>query len=734
MKCNPWRWLWGLIPILMLGAVAVLGERHRIEEDLTARTMTVLERSGYGWANVTFEGRDAVLSGSAGDESEPARAVAAALDTMGVRVVDNRVSLVTSAARFEWSATRRGDRIRIDGLVPSDTLRRDVIGMVRASFPSLEVDDRMKLARGAPPADVWLGGVGFGLKQLALLREGRVDLEHADLSIHGDALDARSYRAVKAAVSGRLPQGIRLKGESVRPPRASPYAWSAQRQGKEVILVGHVPSDTVRDELKSVARTIVPDAKVVDRMEPAFGAPEGFVDAANGLLRQLGRLEEGSGRIRDRSAALEGLAETAERAGEVKRALGEGALASFRASGDIRHREPAIKTITPYETMIEAEAGALVLKGYAPDDTARAVLVALARERFAGLGVRDELKLGAGQPPGWAQCLEAGLEVLRKVRNGRAALTGRQLVITGTTDAEALVQSLAAEVRTRAGSACDAEARLTLDLAAIQAREEARRRSEERAQTANLEAERQRADEERRRAEAAARQQADEERRRAEAAARQQADEERRRAEATARQQADEERRRAEAAARQQADEERRRAEAAARQQADEERRRAEAAARQQADEERRRAEAAARQKAVSAPRPRTEEEKVVDVCQEALSRVVREGIINFSRASFDLDPASFPTLNKVADAANRCPSMVVEIEGHTDSEGTPERNQRLSDRRANSVREYLSRAGVEPSRLVAVGYGQSHNIATNETPEGRAMNRRIEFTVKIRK
>ena len=132
--------------------------------------------------------------------------------------------------------------------------------------------------------------------------------------------------------------------------------------------------------------------------------------------------------------------------------------------------------------------------------------------------------------------------------------------------------------------------------------------------------------------------------------------------------------------------------------------------------------------------RPRTEEEKVVDVCQEAMSRVVREGIINFSRASFDLDPASFPTLNKVADAANRCPALIVEIEGHTDSEGTPERNQRLSDRRANAVREYLSRAGVEPSRLVAIGYGQNRNIADNATPEGRAMNRRIEFVVKIRK
>jgi outer membrane protein OmpA-like peptidoglycan-associated protein len=786
MKCNPWRWLWGLIPILMLGAIAILGERGRIEADLASRTKTVLERNGHAWADVAFEGRDAVLSGHAISEADQAQAMSATLDTMGVRVVDNRVSLIAEAKRYEWSAVRRNDRIRLDGLVPNEKTRRDVAGMVKASFPALDIDDRMKLARGAPPVDIWLGGVGFGLKQLTMLREGVVDLEDTSLSVRGDAIDARSYRAVKSALTGQMPDGIRLKSEAVRPPRASPFMWSARRQATEVQLVGHVPSDAIREDLLRATRRLAPETKVVDRMEPASGAPDQFAMVATAILEQLGRLEEGTGEIRDKSASLNGLAATSDRAGQVEGAMRSGVLASFRTAGEIRHREPAVKTVSPYETKARAEAGVIALTGYVPDERARAAVLAIARQRFAGRRIRDELQLGAGQPAGWAQCIEVALGALQKLSGGEVAITGQRLLITGTTDAEQLVQSLPVEVRASAGAACDAEVRVTLDQTTIQAREEEGRRREE---VARLEAERRaeelrrsqsdlerrRADEERRRAEAAsARQQAEEERRRAEATARQQAEEERRRAEATARQQAEEERRRAEAAARQQAEEERRhaeaavrqqaeeerrRAEAAARQQADEERRRAEAAARQQADEERRRAEAAARQqadeerrraeaarkeadderrrsaalKAAPPARPRTEEEKVVDVCQEALSRVVREGIINFSRASFDLDPASFPTLNKVADAANRCPSLIVEIEGHTDSEGTPERNQRLSDRRANSVREYLSRAGVEPSRLVAIGYGQNRSIADNATPEGRAMNRRIEFVVKIR-
>ncbi len=742
MKCNPWRWLWGLIPILMLGAIAILGERGRIEADLTSRTKTVLERSGYGWAEVTFEGRDAVVSGRAVNENDPAKAVTVALDTMGVRVVDNRASLIDEVKRFEWSAVRRNDRIRLDGLVPNDKTRRDVVGMVKANFPTHDIDDRMKLARGAPPIDVWLGGVGFGLKQLTQLREGAIDLEETSISLRGDAIDVRSYRALKTALAGQMPQGIRLKSDAVRPPRASPYMWSVRRQAKEIQLVGHVPSDMVRDELMRVARRLAPDAKIVDRMEPAFGAPEQFAAVAVGVLEQLGRLDEGTGEIRDKSATLSGIAATAERAGEVERTMRIGVLAAFRTNGEIRHREPAVKPVAPYETMARAEADTIVLSGYVPDEKARGALAAMARQRFAGRRVRDELQLATGQPPGWEQCLEVAFGALQKLGSGQAAITDRRLLVTGTTDEEPLARSLPAEVRASAGAACDTEVRVMLDLAAIQARAEETRRREDIARVeaerraeelrrSQSDVERRRADEERRRAEANARQLAEEESRRAEAAARQKTEEERRRAEAIARQQSEEDRRRADAAARQQSEEERRRAEAAARQKADDDRRLAEANVRQQAGEaERRRAEAL---KAAPPARPRTEEEKVVDVCQEALSKVVREGIVNFNRASFDLDRASFPTLNKVADAANRCPSLIVEIEGHTDAEGTPERNQRLSDRRANSVREYLSRAGVEPSRLVAIGYGQNRNIADNATPEGRAMNRRIEFVVKIK-
>ena len=76
MKCNPLRWLIGLIPILLLAGVAVFSEHERIEKDLATRTQKTLEEAGLGWASAAFDGRDAVLSGLAADDAEPNRAAA----------------------------------------------------------------------------------------------------------------------------------------------------------------------------------------------------------------------------------------------------------------------------------------------------------------------------------------------------------------------------------------------------------------------------------------------------------------------------------------------------------------------------------------------------------------------------------------------------------------------------------------------------------------------------------
>jgi OOP family OmpA-OmpF porin len=98
----------------------------------------------------------------------------------------------------------------------------------------------------------------------------------------------------------------------------------------------------------------------------------------------------------------------------------------------------------------------------------------------------------------------------------------------------------------------------------------------------------------------------------------------------------------------------------------------------------------------------------------------------------FDFDKAVvkkayLPEVKKVADFLNAHPGSTAVVEGHTDSVGTDEYNQKLSERRATAVREALvTDFGVSPSKVTSAGYGESRPIATNDTAAGRAENRRV--------
>ncbi len=102
-----------------------------------------------------------------------------------------------------------------------------------------------------------------------------------------------------------------------------------------------------------------------------------------------------------------------------------------------------------------------------------------------------------------------------------------------------------------------------------------------------------------------------------------------------------------------------------------------------------------------------------------------------FSTASYKLLPKSFASLKGVADLMKGDNSLMLDIEGHTDSQGSDEYNHTLSDDRAASVRDYLISQGVEASRLKSTGYGETKPVADNNTAAGRAKNRRTEMVVR---
>ncbi|SFS04590.1 OmpA family protein [Sphingomonas jatrophae] len=118
---------------------------------------------------------------------------------------------------------------------------------------------------------------------------------------------------------------------------------------------------------------------------------------------------------------------------------------------------------------------------------------------------------------------------------------------------------------------------------------------------------------------------------------------------------------------------------------------------------------------------------------------VVREGDqikldipagITFDTNSYAIKPEFRSTLDQVASTLSDYPQTIIDVYGHTDSTGNDAINVPLSQNRARSVADYLSTRGVAPARMATQGFGASQPIASNDTPDGRSQNRRVEVRI----
>ena len=105
-------------------------------------------------------------------------------------------------------------------------------------------------------------------------------------------------------------------------------------------------------------------------------------------------------------------------------------------------------------------------------------------------------------------------------------------------------------------------------------------------------------------------------------------------------------------------------------------------------------------------------------------------GNITFATNSSDLNPAFFDVLGSVTLVLNKYNKTIVEVAGHTDSDGSTEYNQALSERRASSVASYLRSQGIINDRIITVGMGELRPVADNSSAAGKQANRRVELTL----
>jgi len=281
------------------------------------------------------------------------RMVSAAWETLGLRAAvpamvvqakqdADRGAGTSKDSAYIWSATRSGSTLRLRGQVPSEEDRRTVLGMVKAHFADLEVEDRLKVAEGGPPREQWLGAVSFGLKQLSHLKKGSARLLDAGIKVDGEARSGPDYAEVKKALAGPMPAGLTVLNDNVRPPFADPYVFSATLGPNALTLTGNVPNENVRKQLKDLSRRLFERPTLDDQLELASGAPKNWKDAVEASMRALSRLDSGKLTLSDASLTIEGLAPDKGTAVAVSYQLKRDLPTRFSSSESIKWKEADI--------------------------------------------------------------------------------------------------------------------------------------------------------------------------------------------------------------------------------------------------------------------------------------------------------------------------------------------------------------------------------------------------------
>ncbi|MEL6289163.1 MAG: OmpA family protein [Pseudomonadota bacterium] len=506
MRCRPWLWLWGLLPLALVVFLGIIGERERIERDLTVRTEQTLDAEGLGWARLSFEGRDGVISGAAPSNADRVLAGDIAARVHGVRIVRNDAAIEVAASPYSWQGQKRRDgTVVISGFVP-DGATRDLVANEADTRFGNRARIELKTARGEPSGVRWSDATRFALRQLPSLREGRVMLSDATLEIGGTAATPEAYDRLVAALDKGLPGGITVARRDIEPPTIEAYVWSFDRLGDDVVLNGYVPDTGTRARLAATAKRLYPDATITNRLRIARGEPKGFVALAEAALEETKSFREVRIAVADGKVTATGLAKTDRDAAKALTAIASQSP-TLVADNQVRALRKVPPRASPYIFRLDEQDGRILLRGHVPDEEARRTILSAVQERFAGATITDELELASGLPgdrTDWVAGVERAIrasEGLSDVNIGFSDTTVRLDGGARDADAEARVSNLLAAL----GGPFEATSRIRLLEPEVDREAEARAAAEqaERERLARIAEEK--AEEERRAREAAER-------------------------------------------------------------------------------------------------------------------------------------------------------------------------------------------------------------------------------------
>ena len=677
------------------------------------------------------------ISGTASSSEAFEAAIAATRQLPGGAILTKADILPAEAKPPSLTVTSDGAAATMTGIAPSIEARAALAAAAATSLPGRTIVNQMGITRGAPNGD-FAAWASYGLSELGRLTKGSVAISDGAYSIEGEA---GTPQAFEAAIAGtrQLPAGLTLARADIVAPEIKPYGWAANSDGRGVTLSGLAPSLDVRATVETLAAQRFPGRSIANGMAIARGAPNGdFAAWTTYALWELGRLTKGSVAISDGAYSIEGEAGTSQSF--------EAAIAGtsrLPAGLKLARTEILAPEIKPYTWGASSNGHHVTLSGFAPSRDIRATIAASAAQLFPGRTIVNQIEIARGAPNGdFARAATGVLTELAKLSEGQAAMTDAQVRITGQGPAGSnAVVSASARASMPAPfsvAAVDIKEPAISQVSSPTLQEPAKSqeptKSQERAKSQEP----------------------------AKSPFEFTLDKGDGRIKLSGDVPDDKARSDLIAAAKAAFINDSVVDELKIGKDAPEKLVKALEAifpslarlrsgtltlndagmtARGLVDDknvadEIKTALADATPSGfkisdvtigVRPPAPATEGK----ACQAASDGFLVKGRILFDRKSAEISKESQPLLDNLIDVARRCPDAKIEVSGYTDYIGYDDFNIDLSQRRAQAVVDIVTRAGIDASRITSAGYGETKPVASNDTPEGRAQNRRIEFLVK---
>ncbi|MEO0635677.1 MAG: OmpA family protein [Pseudomonadota bacterium] len=532
---------------------------------------------------VTLSDSNYTVSGQAGDgaafEAETARASG---PPVGFSTAEAAI-LPPVVADYAFDASLSGDVIRLSGFAPTVADRDEAEALAQSRFPDATIENELQLAAGAPSA--YQAGVDYAYSLMSRFEAGRAGFEGTQFSAEGTAKTVDDYEAA-TALSGALPAGFAAGDIVIDPAIVSPFTVTAVRNPQSVVLDGFAPDAAAKVAAEDAAASAMPGLTVVNQLKIASGLPDG-VSYGESLIfatDQLAQFDSGTVSITDTSYSVSGMASSEAAYDTVINAL----AASLPSGLELASESISLPVASPYVWSARRDGDAVQISGNVPSTDVGQTISDMAEARFSGLDVTSDLQRAGGEPVNFEGAVSVALTTLSRMRTGSVSLEGTKMTAEGETFTPSLRDELTSAITNGLPAGYTGTANLTApDLEPVEAQR-----------------------------------------------------------------------------------------------------------------------------------------------CDELVAERMQEATIGFETAKAVIRQESFGLLDELSGIVSRCPGTRIEVDGHTDSDGSESYNQRLSEARANAVRSYMISAGVEALRIRARGLGESQPIADNDSEEGKALNRRIEFQI----